>query len=53
MVLEVGKEVRVHVTVQPGEQSQTIMVTESIPLVETASATLGGALNYAGSTICP
>jgi carboxypeptidase family protein len=45
IVLEVGKEVRVDVTVQPGEQTQTITVTESIPLVETTNATLGGALS--------
>jgi len=45
VVLEVGKEVRVDVTVQPGEQTQTVTVTESIPLVETTNATLGGTLN--------
>jgi hypothetical protein len=47
VVLEVGKEVRVDVTVQPGEQTQTITVTEAIPLVETTNATLGGALSNA------
>src|SRR6266852_2374420 len=47
VVLEVGKEVRVDVTVQPGAQSQTITVTEAIPLVETTNATLGGALSNA------
>src|ERR1700674_149420 len=45
VVLEVGKEVRVDLTVQPGEQTQTITVTEEIPLVETTNATLGGTLN--------
>jgi hypothetical protein len=45
IVLEVGKEVRVDLTVQPGEQSQTITVTEAIPLIETTNATLGGTLN--------
>ena len=45
VVLEVGKEVRVDLTVQPGEQNQTITVTEAIPLVETTNATLGGTLN--------
>src|SRR3989475_4717225 len=44
VVLEVGKEVRVDVTVQPGEQTQSVTVTESIPLVETTNATLGGTL---------
>jgi Carboxypeptidase regulatory-like domain/TonB dependent receptor len=44
IVLEVGKEVRVDLTVQPGEQTQTVTVTEAIPLVETTNATLGGTL---------
>jgi hypothetical protein len=44
VVLEVGKEVRVDLTVQPGQQAQTITVTEAIPLVETTNATLGGTL---------
>src|ERR1700739_2058323 len=47
VVLEVGKEIRVDLTVQPGEQTQTVTVTESIPLVETTNATLGGTLNNA------
>ena len=47
VVLEVGKDVRVDVTVQPGEQTQTVTVTESIPLVETTNATLGGSLSNA------
>ena len=44
-VLEVGKEVRVDVTLQPGEQIQTVTVTEAVPLVETTNATLGGTLS--------
>src|SRR6202171_3586487 len=47
VVLEVGKEVRVDLTVQPGDQVQTITITESVPLVETTNATLGGTLNNA------
>src|SRR6266853_4597939 len=47
VVLEVGKEVRVDLTLQPGDQVQTITITESIPLVETTNATLGGTLNNA------
>src|SRR4029077_20772897 len=35
VVLEVGKEVRVDLTVQPGEQTQSVTVSEAIPLVET------------------
>src|SRR5438445_9389293 len=44
VVLEVGKEVRVDLTVQPGEQTQSVTVTEAVPLVETTNATLGGTL---------
>src|ERR1700688_2927319 len=47
VVLEVGKEVRVDLTVQPGELGQTVTVTESVPLVETSNATLGGTLDNA------
>jgi hypothetical protein len=42
--LGVGKEVRVDLTPQPGEQQQTITVTEAAPLLETTNATLGGAM---------
>src|SRR5467141_2181016 len=47
IVLEVGKEIRVDLSLQPGDQVQTITITESIPLVETTNATLGGTLNNA------
>ena len=47
VVLEVGKEIRVDLIVQPGEQQQTVTVTEAIPLVETTNATLGGTLDNA------
>jgi hypothetical protein len=47
IVLEVGKEVRVDLTPQPGEQAQTVTVTEAIPLVDSATSTLGGTLNNA------
>jgi Carboxypeptidase regulatory-like domain len=47
VTLEVGKEIRVDLIVQPGEQVQTVTVTEAIPLVETTNATLGGTLNNA------
>src|SRR6266851_3244525 len=45
--LGVGKEIRVDLVVQPGEQEQTVTVTESVPLVETTNATLGGTLDNA------
>src|ERR1700674_5563569 len=45
--LGVGKEVRVDLVVHPGAAEQPVTVTESIPLVETTNATLGGTLNNA------
>jgi hypothetical protein len=45
ILLEVGKEVRVDLSLQPGEVSQTITITEALPLVETTNATLGGTLS--------
>jgi hypothetical protein len=47
VVLEVGKDVQVDVTVQPGERTETVTVTDSIPLVQTTNDTLGGTLNNA------
>jgi hypothetical protein len=47
ITIEVGHEVRVDLTVQPGEQNQTVTVTESVPLVETTNATQGGTLENA------
>src|SRR5260370_2855696 len=34
-VLEGGKEIRVDLTVQPGDQTQTVTVTDTLPLVQT------------------
>jgi hypothetical protein len=45
VTLQVGKEVRVDLTLQPGEVTQTITITEAPPLVETTNATLGGTLS--------
>jgi Carboxypeptidase regulatory-like domain len=47
ITIEVGHEVRIDLTVQPGEQTQTVTVTEAVPLVETTNATLGGTLENA------
>jgi hypothetical protein len=44
VVLEVGQEIRIDLTLQPGQQTQTITVTEAIPLVNTTNAELGGTL---------
>jgi Carboxypeptidase regulatory-like domain/TonB dependent receptor len=45
ILLEVGKEARVDFSLQPGDTSQTITVTEQLPLVDTTNATLGGTLS--------
>jgi len=45
ILLEVGKDARIDVTLQPGEQLQTIVVTSEAPMVETTNATLGGTLS--------
>jgi len=45
ILLEVGQEIRVGLTLQPGEQTQTITVTETISLVKTTNATLGRTLS--------
>ena len=42
MNIGVGQEAKIDITMQPGEQAQTVTVTEAIPLVETTSATLTG-----------
>src|SRR5947209_14890070 len=44
IVLEVGKEARVDLELQPGEQTEKITVTEALALVETTNAVLGGTL---------
>ena len=44
VVVEVGKEIRVDLTPQPGEEAVTVTVLESAQLVDAASATLGGTL---------
>ncbi len=45
ILLETGKDLLVDLTLQPGEQSQKIVVTEEMPMVETTNATLGGTLS--------
>lgn len=45
VLIQVGTQIRLDLSLQPGSQSQTITVTEEPPLVETTNAVLGGALN--------
>jgi hypothetical protein len=47
IVLEVGREVRVDISLVPGAVAETMTITESVPLVETTNAVLGGTINNA------
>lgn len=42
ITVEVGQSIRVDLTLQPGEQTQTITVTGEPPAIDTTDATLGG-----------
>ena len=42
--LEVAQELRVDLSMQPGDQTQVVNVTESVPLIETTNAELGGTM---------
>ena len=44
IVLEVGADLAIDAVLQPGAQTQTVTVTEELPLVNTTSSTLGGTL---------
>jgi hypothetical protein len=44
ILVEVGKDVRVDVVLQTGSASETITVTEEIPMVDTTTTTLGGTI---------
>jgi hypothetical protein len=45
LLLEVKQDIRVDLTLQPGDQAQTVTVTEEAPQIETTNATLGGTLS--------
>jgi hypothetical protein len=45
VIIEVASDVRADFTLQPGKVSETIVVEEDVPLVNTTSATLGGTLS--------
>src|SRR3984893_13267177 len=44
ILLEVGKDARVDVVLQTGSATETITVTEDIPMVDTTTTTLGGTI---------
>ena len=43
--VEVGQSIRVDLELQPGEQTQTVTVTEEVPFINTADAQLGGTVS--------
>ena len=45
ILLEVGKDVRVDAVLQPGSTTETITITEEVPMVDTTSTTLGGTIS--------
>ena len=47
IVVEVAQDVRVDITLPTGQVSETVVVTEEVPLVNTTSSTLGGTLSNA------
>ena len=53
VVVEVGSEIRVDLTIEPGQQSETVTVNEAIPLIDTTTATLGGTLPNAAINDMP
>jgi hypothetical protein len=53
MQLGVGQDARADVTLQPGEQTQTVTVTEALPLIETTNSTLTGTLDSQTVTEIP
>src|SRR5438094_3070303 len=53
VVVEVGSEIRVELTIEPGQQSETVTVSEAIPLIDTTGATLGGVLANAAINDLP
>jgi hypothetical protein len=44
ILLEINKDLRVDLVLQPGEQTERVTVTEALPMVETTNAELGGTL---------
>jgi len=45
ILLEVGQDARVDVTLQTGQVSETVVVNEDVPLLNTTTSTLGGTLS--------
>ncbi|MGA7080454.1 MAG: carboxypeptidase regulatory-like domain-containing protein [Terriglobales bacterium] len=47
IVVEVAQDLRVDISLPTGQVSETVVVTDEVPLVNTTSATLGGTLSNA------
>jgi len=47
IVVEVAEDLRVDITLPTGQVSETVVVTDEVPLVDTTSSTLGGTLSNA------
>jgi hypothetical protein len=45
ILLEVGKDIRIDAVLNPGSATETITITEQVPLVDTTSTTLGGTIS--------
>jgi hypothetical protein len=45
ILLEVGKDIRIDPVLQPGSASDTITITEDVPMVDTTTTTLGGTIS--------
>jgi hypothetical protein len=45
ILLEVGKDVRIDAVLQAGSTTETITITEEVPMVDTTSTTLGGTIS--------
>jgi Carboxypeptidase regulatory-like domain/TonB dependent receptor len=45
VAVEVGQSIRVDLELQPGEQTQTVTVTEEVPFINAADAQLGGTVS--------
>ena len=53
VLVEVGTNVRVDLTLQPGAQTQTVTVTSEAPAIDTTDATLGGTVSNASINALP
>jgi hypothetical protein len=45
ILLEVGKDLRIDPVLQPGSATETITITEEVPMLDTTSTTLGGTIS--------